>query len=155
MTTSQLWCQTRWHKVIRCKGESPESWLKWIVSLNDRKLLRIRLLKACRPVCTENTQSTWVYGIAYVFRIIKGPKLNNLFQYREVYCSCWIYRQLTVTMKLLYALICDEIWKEVKRMKLKVKDEIKGENVGLISTSWPNGQLGLWLALWSGAPSPR
>ena len=46
-------------------------------------------------------------------------------------------------MKLLYALICDEIGKEVKRMKLKVKDEIKGENVGLIFTGWPNGQLGL------------
>ena len=37
-------------------------------------------------------------------------------------------------------------------MKLKVKDEIKGENVGLISTNWPNGQLGpLTRALIGGA----
>ena len=38
--------------------------------------LWIHLLKACRPVCTENTQSTWVYGIAYIFRTIKGPKVK-------------------------------------------------------------------------------
>ena len=68
------------------------------------------LIKGLPPsVYRENTYSTWVYGIAYVFRTIKGPKLKNLFQKRDVYCSCGIYRQLTVTMKLLYALICDEI----------------------------------------------
>lgn len=31
---------------------------------------------AYRPVRSENTQSTWVYGIVYVFRTIKGPKVN-------------------------------------------------------------------------------
>ena len=62
--------------------------MKWIVSLNDRKLLWICLLKACRPVCTENTQSTWGYGIAYIFWTINGPKLKNLFQNRDVYYNC-------------------------------------------------------------------
>ena len=52
------------------------------------KCLRIHVQKAYHPVCLENTQSTWVYGIAYDFRTIKGPKLKNLFQNRDVYCSC-------------------------------------------------------------------
>jgi hypothetical protein len=41
------------------------------------KCLRIRLPKAYHPMCLENTQSTWIYGIAYDFRTIKGPKVNE------------------------------------------------------------------------------
>ena len=43
------------------------------------------LIKGLPPsVYRENTYSTWVYGIAYVFRTIKGPKLRIFF--RPVMC---------------------------------------------------------------------
>ena len=49
MTTSQVWCQTRWHKVIRYKGESLESWLKYIVSLNDSQVFVDPFIKGLPP----------------------------------------------------------------------------------------------------------
>jgi hypothetical protein len=41
------------------------------------KCLQIRLPKTYHPVCSENTQSTWVYGKTYDFRTIKGPKVKE------------------------------------------------------------------------------
>jgi hypothetical protein len=61
---------------------------KSIEYISNKQELADPLTKAYHPVCSENTQSTWVYGIAYDFRTIKGPKLKNLFQIRDAYCSC-------------------------------------------------------------------
>ena len=69
-----------------------------------------------------------------------------------MYCSCWIYRQPTVTMKLLYALICDEIYKKSKRYE---DESIRGDQGGECwNWSPPVGPTANWsldLAPWSGA----
>jgi hypothetical protein len=62
--------------------------LKGIENISNKKVLADPLTKAFHPVCSENAQSTWVYGIAYDFRTIKGLKLKNLFQNRDAYYSC-------------------------------------------------------------------
>ena len=50
---------------------------KSIEHKSNKQVLRIRVQKAYHPVCLENTQSTWVYDIAYDFRTIKGQKVKE------------------------------------------------------------------------------
>ena len=91
----------------------------------------------------------------YVFRTIKRPKrLKNLFQSKEVYCSCLILPAIELRRwNMFYILICDEMSK-VKSIKLKVKVEIKGENVRLISSGrTPTGRSVPLTASWSGMPN--
>ena len=127
------------------------------------KCLRIRLPKGLPP------KSTWVLREAYDFYITKGPK--------ERLKSCFNTERCIVAVNLMVSDNCHDKarptyrsamrWgpktKQVKKSKelssswevQKCKVRSKGRMLVLISTSWPNGELGPWLASWSGMPSPK
>jgi hypothetical protein len=67
--------------------EKVRNLLKAFECISKKQVLADQLIKAYHPVYSENAQSTWVYGIVYDFRTIKGPKKVS-FQNGEVYCGC-------------------------------------------------------------------
>ena len=107
----KCWCQTHWHRVMRCKGESPElCWNAWSIKATD-KCLQICLLKAYRPVCSENTQSTWVLWYSLRFPDNKGPKVKEFVSKQRG--TLWLSDSIgnwAVTMK--HVLCIDLLWNE-------------------------------------------
>ena len=74
---------------------------------NKQRVLRIRLLKAYRPVRLENAQSTWVHGMAYIFRTNERPKVKeSCFKTERDVVAVDSTGKMIGTMKQLYRPIC-------------------------------------------------
>jgi hypothetical protein len=69
-------------------------------------------------VCSENAQSTWVYGIVCDFRTIKDPKKYH-FKIEKCIVAVSLAALIAVTMGQFYALIYDEIGKKEEKYELK------------------------------------
>ena len=54
--------------------EKIQNHIESIERISTKQVLADPLTKAYRPMCLENTQSTWVYGRAYDFWILRAQK---------------------------------------------------------------------------------
>jgi hypothetical protein len=82
--------------------------LKSFECISKKQVLADPLIKAYDPVCSENVQSTWIYGIAYDLWTIKGPKKVS-FQMEKCIVVVSLAALIAMTMGQFYALICNEI----------------------------------------------
>jgi hypothetical protein len=64
--------------------EKVRNHIKRIEHMNNKQVLADPFSKAYHPVCSENTQSTWVDGIAYDFWIIRAQKKFRFKKRRSV-----------------------------------------------------------------------
>ena len=152
MTTSQVWCQTHWHKVIRCKGESPESWLKCIVSLNDSQVFVDPLIKGLpHSVYRERTVDMGLW-YSLCFPDNKDPKVKKICFKTEM---CIVAVESIGNWPWWWNCSMHYLWRNMKRSKTYKVKSIRGDQGGECwNWSPPVGPTDNWsldLAPWSGA----
>jgi hypothetical protein len=98
--------------------EKVQNLLKAFECISKKQVLADQFIKAYHPVCSENAQSTWVYGIAYDFRTTKTQKKYH-FKMEKCIIVVSLAALIVVTMGQFYALIYDEIGKKEEKYELK------------------------------------